>query len=287
MVKTIRALFIMAGLAVIASCATGAKGAGKPVILVVSFGTSFKDTREKTIGAIEKSIAKAYPDYQVRRAWTSQIVINKIKKEEGLTIDNVKDAMERLKKDGVTKVLVQPTHIMEGFEYDDVIAEVNAYQNDFADLKFGLPILVSDTDFNELIDVITTETKQYNDNNTAVVFMGHGTEHASNSAYAKLNTMLKEKKFSRYIIGTVEATPSLDDVIAEVAKLGAKRVVLEPLMIVAGDHANNDMAGDEDDSWKTRLTAKGYTPVPVLKGLGEFAGVHKILVRHVGEAMGL
>jgi sirohydrochlorin cobaltochelatase len=288
MVKTLKTLLSVLVVAALAACATSGSGewSGKPVILVVSFGTSFNDSREKTIGAIENSIADAYPDYEVRRAWTSQIVIDKLKKRDGITIDNIGDAMKRLKKEGVRDVVIQPTHIMEGFEYDDVIKEVKPYQNNFASIKYGLPVLVSDNDYNDLINVITTETSQYNTGDTAVVFMGHGTEHASNSVYAKLNIMLKEKKFPRYLVGTVEAKPSLDDIIVELAKLNAKRVVLEPLMIVAGDHANNDMAGDEDDSWKTILESKGYSTVPVLKGLGEFAGVQQIFVRHVANAIG-
>jgi sirohydrochlorin cobaltochelatase len=260
--------------------------AKKPVLLVVSFGTSFNDSREKTIGAIERALAAAYPDYDQRRAFTSQIIIDKLAKEEGLKIDNVEEAMKRLVAEGVKEVLVQPTHVMNGEEYDSVIEEVKPFEKQFTRIRYGKPLLITDADYNELIDALIAETRQYAGDHTAVVFMGHGTAHEANAAYAKLDGMIKAKGIARYYIGTVEATPSLDDVAAAIRQTGGiTRVVLSPLMIVAGDHANNDMAGDEDDSWKSILTAQGYEVVPVLKGLGEYPGIQRILVRHAGEAL--
>jgi sirohydrochlorin cobaltochelatase len=269
------------------ACSTMGKGSGgaKPVILVVSFGTSFNDSREKTIGAIEKAIAAAYPDYELRRAFTSQIIIDRVAKRDGIKIDNVVQAIQKLKRDGVPEIIVQPTYIMEGFEYDDLMAEIKPFEKDLSKIKFGLPLLVSDTDYDELITVITGATKSYDDGNTAIVFMGHGAEHPANAVYAKLAASLKEKGFLRYLIGTMEAEPSLEDVEAGLIALKVKRVVLEPLMIVAGDHANNDMAGDEEDSWKTILEKKGYTTVPLLRGLGELPEIQNIFVRHVGDAI--
>jgi sirohydrochlorin cobaltochelatase len=257
---------------------------GKPVILVVSFGTSFNDSREKTIGAIEKSIADANPDYVVRRAFTSQTIIDRVAKRDKIKIDNVDQAMKRLKKDGARDIIIQPTHIMEGLEYDDLIKEIKPFEHDFASIKYGKPLLDTDSDFNSLIDIITASTKSYADNNSAIVFMGHGTEHASNKVYAKLDGMLKTKGFPRYFIGTVEATPSLDDVIASLGKIKPTRVVLQPLMIVAGDHANNDMAGSDDDSWKSILEAKGYKVTTILKGLGEDPAIQRLYDAHVKAA---
>ncbi|MDR0451645.1 MAG: sirohydrochlorin cobaltochelatase [Treponema sp.] len=262
-----------------------AGSAKKPVLLVVSFGTSFGDSREKTIGAIERSLAAAFPEYEQRRAFTSQIIIDKLAEEDGLKIDNVEDAMKRLAADGVREVLVQPTHVMSGEEYDSVIEAIKPFESKFAGVKYGEPLLITDADYDGVITAITGEAGQYADDRTAVVFMGHGTEHEANATYAKLNQKIRDKGISRYYIGTVEASPSLEDVIAEIEETGGiARVVLLPLMIVAGDHANNDMAGDEPDSWKSVLEGLGYEAVPVLKGLGEYPGIRDIFVRHAREA---
>jgi sirohydrochlorin cobaltochelatase len=271
----------------LASCSTAKSGspAAKPALLVVSFGTSYNESREKTIEAVERTLAGAYPDYDQRRAFTSQIIINKLKERDGLVIDTVTEAMQRLQADGVTEVVVQPTLVMNGKEYDDILAEIKPFADTFKRLSFGQPLLISDQDYDEFVTVITEETKQYDDGSTAVVFMGHGTEHTANAVYSRLNEKLKEKGFSRYFIGTVEAEPSLDDVIAEVSAAEVQKVVLLPLMIVAGDHATNDMAGDEEDSWKSVFEAKGFAVTPVLKGLGEYPGVQQIFVRHVREAL--
>lgn len=227
----------------------------------------------------------AYPDYEVRRAFTSQIVIDILEDRDGLEIDNVTEAMDRLVADGVKEVIVQPTHVMTGFEYDDVVAEVNKYSDKFDTLKISDPLLVSDSDYDALVKCLEEETASYNEEGTAIVFMGHGTEHESNATYATLQTKLNDAGLNNYFIGTVEAEPSLDDVVALVKDSGAKKVVLLPLMIVAGDHANNDMAGDEDDSWKTTFATEGFEVECVLKGLGEYEGVQKILTDHAAAAI--
>lgn len=227
----------------------------------------------------------AYPDYEVRRAFTSQIVIDILEDRDGLDIDNVTEAMDRLVADGVKEVIVQPTHVMTGFEYDDVVAEVNKYSDKFDTLKISDPLLVSDSDYDALVKCLEEETASYNEEGTAIVFMGHGTEHESNATYATLQTKLNDAGLNNYFIGTVEAEPSLDDVVALVKDSGAKKVVLLPLMIVAGDHANNDMAGDEDDSWKSTFAAEGFEVECVLKGLGEYEGVQKILTDHAAAAI--
>ncbi|MDR2490600.1 MAG: sirohydrochlorin cobaltochelatase, partial [Spirochaetaceae bacterium] len=186
--------------------------------------------------------------------------------------------------DGVKELVVQPTQIMNGFEYDDAIAEIKPYENQFTSVKYGKPLLSSAEDYKALIAAITAETKSFDDGATAMVFMGHGSEHAANSAYAKLNDELKAGGYSRYLVGTVEAEPNLDFVLAGAKALGVKRVVLSPLMIVAGDHANNDMAGEEEDSWKSVFEANGFTVAVNLQGLGEQPGVRDLFVRHVREA---
>lgn len=257
----------------------------KPVLLAVSFGTSYNDNRDLSIGAVEKALQDANPEYEVRRAFTSQIVIDILKDRDNLEIDNVTEAMERLVADGVKEVIIQPTHVMTGFEYDDVVAEVNKYQDKFDTFKISEPLLVSDSDYDALIKSITEETASYNTEDTAIVFMGHGTEHEANVTYATLQEKLNAAGNNNYFIGTVEAEPSLEEVVALVKESGAKKVVLLPLMIVAGDHANNDMAGDEEDSWKSAFKAEGFEVECVIKGLGEYAGVQQILVEHASAAI--
>ncbi|MBR5713529.1 MAG: sirohydrochlorin cobaltochelatase [Clostridia bacterium] len=258
----------------------------KPVILAVSFGTSYNDSRDKTIGAIEDALKTAYPDYEVRRAFTSQIIIDKLKERDNLTIDNVTEALDRLVADGVKEVVIQPTHVMSGYEYDDVIKEVNKYNDKFDSVKISKNLLAADSDYDALVEILVNTTADYNAEGTAIVYMGHGTEHEANATYAKLQEKMTAAGHSNYFIGTVEATPSVEDVIALVKAGEYNKVVLLPLMIVAGDHANNDMAGDEEDSWKTLFKNEGFEVECVIRGLGELADVQQLIVKHCGEAMG-
>lgn len=254
-------------------------------LLVVSFGTSYNDSRDITIGAIETSIADAFPQYDVKRAFTAQIIIDKLKERDGLEIDNVTEALDRAVADGVKKLIVQPTHLMNGLEYGDLEAELDTYKEDFDQIVLGEPLLTSDKDYEDVIKAITDATKSCDDGETAIVFMGHGTEAESNQVYSTMQEKLKAAGFENYYIGTVEAEPALEDVSAALKEAGIyKKVVLQPLMVVAGDHANNDMAGDEEDSWKTVLEAEGYEVECRLEGLGELEGIRKIYVEHVKEA---
>ena len=258
---------------------------GENEILVVSFGTSYNDSRRLTIGAIEDAIAAANPDWSVRRAFTSQIIIDHIQKRDGVAIDNVKQALDRAVDNGVKRLVVQPTHLMNGFEFTDLIDEVAKYSDAFESVTVGEPLLTSDRDFDRLTDAIVAETAQYDDGKTAIVFMGHGTEADSNGIYAQMQQLLTEKGLHNYYIGTVEAEPSLDDVVNAVKSGEYTRVVLEPLMVVAGDHANNDMAGDDEDSWKSVFQAEGYEVECVLKGLGEIEAVRTMYVDHAAAAI--
>ncbi|MDR1956058.1 MAG: sirohydrochlorin cobaltochelatase [Treponema sp.] len=281
------ALVLLVTLSLLSCQSTAAKSddPGKPVILVVSFGTSFNESRAKTIGAIENAIAKAYPAYEVRRAFTSQIVIDHIYERDGEKIDNVAEAMNRLVADGVKEFIVQPTHLMNGIEEKEMLSQIKPLESKFSSVKYGKPVLSAEADYTALVTIISDGTEAYAAEDTGIVFMGHGTEDAANADYAKLAALLKEKGFSRSFIGTVEAEPSLDDVIAEVQAAGLEKLVLFPLMIVAGDHANNDMAGDEEDSWKSILTAQGFSVQTVLRGLGEYPALQAHLVQHVADAM--
>ena len=263
-----------------------AKASSDKEILVVSFGTSYSNSRHVTIGAIEDAIREAYPDYQVRRAFTAQIIIDKLKKEENIEIDNVKQALDRAVANGVKTLVVQPTHLMNGLEYNDLKKELDKYKDKFDKIALGKPLLTSDEDFKQVIAAITNDTKEYLDGETAICFMGHGTEADSNKVYATLQEKLKAAGYNDYFVGTVEATSTVGDLISQVKESGKyKRVILQPLMVVAGDHANNDMAGDGEDSWVSKFKAAGFEVKPVLRGLGQNYDIQKIYLEHLKAAI--
>ena len=257
----------------------------KPVILVVSFGTSYNDNRELTIGAVEADIQAAYPDWEVRRAFTAQTIIDILAERDGIETDNVTEAMERLVADGVKKVVLQPTHLMHGYEYDDVMAEIAPYIDQFDSFAVGEPLLSSIEDYEGVIDALLAENENVGSEDVALVYMGHGTEHFANACYSQLQALMRAEGYENAFVGTVESFPGLDDMLSQVAVFGATKVVLQPLMVVAGDHANNDMAGDEEDSWKTAFTQAGYEVECVIEGLGQCEAVRNIYVEHVGAAI--
>lgn len=254
-------------------------------ILVVSFGTSYNDSRDITIGAVENAIAEAFPDYDVRRAFTSDIIMDILEERDGLEIDTVEEALDHAVADGVKTLVVQPTHLMSGFEYTDLANTLADYADSFEQLALAEPLLTSDADFDAVADAIVADTEAAVDGETAICFMGHGTEADSNSVYAKLQDVLKAKGQNDYYIGTVEAEPSLEDVLAAVQGGTYSKVVLQPLMVVAGDHANNDMAGDEEGTWKDAFTKAGYTVECNLRGLGELEAIQSIYIAHTQAAI--
>lgn len=258
---------------------------GDAELLIVSFGTSFNDNRRMTIGAIENDMAEAFPDYAVRRAFTAQIVIDHVKDRDGEVIDNMTEALDRAVANGVKTLVVQPTHLMNGIEYDEMQDTLAEYADAFETIAIGEPLLTSDEDFKTVETAITDATSEYDDGETAIVFMGHGTEHESNAVYAKMQEMLTADGFENYYIGTVEASPSLDEVLAAIGEGEYSKVVLAPLMVVAGDHANNDMASDEADSWKTTFTEAGYEVEALLQGLGQNEAVREVYVQHAQAAV--
>lgn len=258
---------------------------GETELLVVSFGTSFNDSRRLTIGAIEEDMEKAFTDFAVRRAFTAQIVIDHVKDRDGEVIDNVTEALDRAVENGVKTLVVQPTHLMNGIEYDELQGTLAEYADAFEKVVVGEPLLTSEEDFKIVETAITESTAEYDDGETAIVYMGHGTEHESNGVYAKLQDLLTEDGYANYYIGTVEAEPSLEAVVEAVDAGEYTKVVLVPLMVVAGDHANNDMASDEEDSWKTTFAEAGYEVEALLQGLGENEAIRELYVQHAQAAV--
>lgn len=258
---------------------------GDRELLVVSFGTSFNDSRRLTVGAIENAMEEAFPDYAVRRGFTSQIIIDHVKSRDNIAIDNVTEALDRAVDNGVKTLVIQPTHLMNGLEYKDLVDEVAGYSYSFEQVAVGEPLLTSDADFEAVMKAITEDTAEFDDGETAICFMGHGTEAESNEVYQKMQETLKAAGHDNYFVGTVEAAPTLDDVLEAVKAGEYKKVVLQPLMIVAGDHANNDMAGDEDGSWKKAFEDAGYEVECRLSGLGEMPAIQQIFVEHAKAAM--
>ena len=235
--------------------------ASKKAILIVSFGTSYENTRKRTIDAIERDIADAFPACPAYRAWTSKMIIAKLKKRDGIIIHTVKEAMEQMLLDGITDVIVQPTHVINGIENDQMKADSLSFRDRFSSIVFGNPLLTTEEDNQAVVQAVAGEFQDM-DQETALVLMGHGTEHYANSVYAALDSLLRAADSSQ-----------------------PKKIVLAPFMIVAGDHAQNDLAGEDPDSWMNRLSSEGYEVTPVLKGLGEYPKIRQILVDHVQQAM--
>ena len=262
-----------------------ADGIGEQEIMVVSFGTSFNDSRRETIGAVEKAIIAEFPEWDVRRGFTAQIIIDHVYNRDGEVIDNFGQAMDRAVDNGVKVLVIQPTHLMPGFEYNDVVDEAAQYADAFEKIVIAKPLLDTDEDFAKVAEIITAETAEYVDDDTAVVFMGHGTEAPSNEVYSKLQDVLTDAGYDNYFITTVEAEPSFETTIAAVKDAGYTKVVLEPLMVVAGDHANNDMAGDEEDSLKSMFEAEGIEVQCVIRGLGSMEGIQEMYIQKTNDAI--
>lgn len=279
---------------------------GENEILVVSFGTSFNDSRVADIKGIEDALQEAYPDWSVRRAFTAQIIINHIQAREGACIDNVEQALERAAANGVKNLVIQPTHLMHGAEYDEVMETVDAYRDKFETVSVAEPLLgevgndatVINEDKKAVAEIVTAEAvkdagydniEAANEDKTAFVFMGHGTHHTAMVTYAQMQTQMKELGYDNVFIGTVEGDEafSADAIIEKVAAAGYTKVVLRPLMVVAGDHANNDMAGTEEDSWYAMFTASGkFENVDTqIKGLGQIEAIQQIYVDHTGAVL--
>ena len=280
---------------------------GENEILVVSFGTSFNDSRAEDIGGVEKALQAAYPDWSVRRAFTAQIIINHVQARDGEKIDNVDQALERAVKNGVKQLIIQPTHLMHGAEYKELTEAVESYKDKFESVKIAEPLLgevgsdatVINADKAAVAEAITAEavkTAEYDSldavaaDSTAFVFMGHGTSDEAKISYSQMQTQMEKLGYKNVFIGTVEGEPeetSCESVIEKVKDAGYKNVILRPLMVVAGDHANNDMAGDDDDSWLSQFEAsKNFDSVKTqIAGLGEIDAIQQLYAAHTKAAM--
>ncbi len=280
---------------------------GENEILVVSFGTSFNDSRAEDIGGVEKALQEAYPDWSVRRAFTAQIIINHVQARDDEKIDNMDQALERAVDNGVKNLVVQPTHLMHGAEYDELTEAVENYKDKFESVKIAEPLLgevgADETAINEdkaaVAEAITAEAVKTagfdsldaaKEEGTAFVFMGHGTSHTAKISYSQMQTQMEQLGYENVFIGTVEGEPedtACEAVIEKLKNAGYKKVILRPLMVVAGDHANNDMAGDDDDSWKSQFEASGvFDSIDTqIAGLGEIDAIQQLYVAHTQAAI--
>ena len=280
---------------------------GENELLVVSFGTSFNGSRAADIKGIEDALQAAYPDWSVRRAFTAQIIINHVQARDGEKIDNMEQALDRAVANGVKNLVVQPTHLMHGAEYDEMCEAVEQYKDKFDSVAIAEPLLgevgsdatVINADKEAVAAAITAEavkTAGYDDaaaaaaDGTAFVFMGHGTSHTAKVSYSQMQTTMQTLGYDNVFIGTVEGEPedtACDAVIEKVKEAGYTKVILRPLMVVAGDHANNDMAGAEDDSWLSQFNAAdGFESVDTqIAGLGEIADIQQLYVDHTKAAI--
>ena len=278
---------------------------GENELLVVSFGTSYNDSRVADIKGIEDALQEAFPDWSVRRAFTAQIIINHVQARDGEKIDNMQQALDRAVANGVKNLVVQPTHLMHGAEYDEMCEVIDAYRDQFESVSIAEPMLgevgsdatVINADKEAVAKAITAAAVKdagfesldaAKDAGTAFVFMGHGTAHVAKVTYSQMQTQMQNLGYENVFIGTVEGEPeetACEAVIEAVKAAGYTNVVLRPLMVVAGDHANNDMAGSEDDSWKTMFEAAGFTVDCQISGLGEIADVQALYVAHTKAAI--
>ena len=280
---------------------------GENELLVVSFGTSFNDSRAEDIGGIEKALQKAYPDWSVRRAFTAQIIINHVQARDGEKIDNMDQALQRAVDNGVKNLIVQPTHLMHGAEYDELSEAVASYSDKFESVSIAEPLLGEvgsaddsvNSDKEAVAKAVTAEavkTAGYEsldaakEDGTAFVFMGHGTSHTAKISYSQMQNQMNALGYDNVFIGTVEGEPedtACEAVIEKIQEAGYKKVILRPLMVVAGDHANNDMAGDDDDSWKSQFEASGvFDSIETqIAGLGQIPVIQDLYVSHTHAAM--
>ena len=264
----------------------------KKALLVISFGTSYPDTRERTIGAIERKLEERFPDREVVRAWTSSFIIRRVAKAEGLEIDTPDEALGKLADAGVTDVIVQPTHLSDGYENQHMMDTVRNWTDRFETIRVGRPLLDSEEDRDFAAQIMPRlclgagggNGHRMDSDGKALLMMGHGSDKYPVPVYEQLQEKINERGMGNVFVGTVEGEPSFGDAKKLLDESGYKKVVLTPLMIVAGDHARNDLAGLDSGSWKSRLECDGYRTEVIMKGLGEYEEIQEMFVRHAAEA---
>lgn len=255
----------------------------KQAILLVSFGTSVNETRKKTIDKIEEEIGEAFPQYSVYRAWTSKKIIEKVQKRDGKKIMTVEEALERIKKDGVARLIIQPTHMIDGIENEEMKRVARREEKHFQSLSFGKPLLTDPEDYVKVVKAVMKEFSHLK-KDEALVLMGHGSAHRANSVYAVIGEAFQRLGYPFVSLGTVEAFPDFSAVLRRVDEQKPAKIWLAPFMVVAGDHALNDMAGEDEDSWKKQFEKAGFSVDCVLRGLGEYQEIRQIYMDHVRTA---
>ncbi|KAB3539047.1 sirohydrochlorin cobaltochelatase [Alkaliphilus pronyensis] len=254
----------------------------KKGIIVVSFGTTHEETRRLCIESIEKRIAKEFSRFDVRRAFTSKMVINKLKSRDNLLVDTLEEALTKMKEEGFNEVYIQSLHVTPGKEYGDIVETVRQFQDQFHKLALGRPLLTKVEDYKATVAGLKKQLPQQKQGK-AVLLMGHGTYHPANACYSCLQSIINDEGLNAYV-GTVEDYPELQDILPKLKKANIKEAVLMPFMLVAGDHAKNDLAGDED-SWKTVLEDDGFKVEVYMHGLGENIEIQDIYIQHLKDAM--
>ena len=255
----------------------------KKALLVVSFGTSQNGAREAAIDKLEQELAAAFPDRKFYQAWTSKIIIRKVRERDGVVQDSVEQALEKMADDGINDLLIQPTNIIKGFEYEDILEATGNAADHFSRIRIGNPLIACRKDYEDVADILKKQADAL-DADEALVVIGHGTEHYANAVYPELLNVLRQKGCGNIFVGTVEGKPDFDEMQKELSKTDFKKVSMMPFMLVAGLHALEDMAGNDENSWTKRLEKQGYQVHCQIKGLGENAAIRALYLDHARNA---
>jgi sirohydrochlorin cobaltochelatase len=261
-------------------------------ILIVSFGTSYRESREKTIDVLVEQCKETFPDTPVYLAFTSRVILKKIYEEEQITIDTVEEALKRMYVEGISRVFIQPTHMINGIENEDMLDIMEQYRKLFEDGIFtGTPLLTDVEDYRKVLEALVEELAEYNIHvsretcETSVLLMGHGTSHYANAVYPAFDYLIQETGYVNLFVGTVEGYPGIDTVLKMIQRKKVRKIVLVPFMFVAGDHAKKDMAGESEKSWKNILEHAGYEVECLMKGMGEYQRIRECYTEHLRKIM--
>lgn len=255
----------------------------KRAIMAVSFGTSYEETRKLTIERFEKTLGEHFDNAPVYRAWTSGMIMRKILKRDDMKVNNVSESLEQIKADGFDEIIVQPSHILEGVEYAKIIAQLKAGKEKFSSIKLGHALLHDESSLVEVSDALI-DIFSFVKNEDAIVLMGHGSDHEADDVYLKLENQLASSGHKNFIVGTIEGELDIERAISKLGELAPRKVWLVPLLFVSGDHALNDIGGDDEDSCKSMIKEAGFDVECVLKGLGEYQQIIDILLRRADES---